>query len=134
MEQKEIIVKLLNRLADTITHSSSEEFEALLAGKAALAIAYRTRATSKQDKASKKSTQRNTKELAVIAVLLRQVGSRAEGLRSLDQAQLNKKELEDLARLMDLPVSRDDDAERLKQKIIEDVIGARLNSEAIRGL
>jgi hypothetical protein len=35
--------------------------------------------------------------------------------------------------LMDLPVLRGDDAERLRQKIVEASIGARLNSQAIRG-
>jgi hypothetical protein len=41
--------------------------------------------------------------------------------------------LEKLARLMQLPIQREDTAERLRLKIVESAIGSRLRSDAIEG-
>lgn len=68
-----------------------------------------------------------------LAENLRNAGSRESALQLLNAALLTKKRLEDLARMMDLPVLREDNAERLRQKIVEESVGARLNSQAIRG-
>lgn len=51
----------------------------------------------------------------------------------LSNAQLTRRELEAIARQLSLPVLKSDTAERLELKIVENCIGAKLSSEAIRG-
>jgi hypothetical protein len=131
MGQKETIAKLLHRLAQMVEHSSMEELEALLEGRASLVVS--TRRVERGDGELKKRRPRSGKDLAKLGVQIRQLESRDAGLNLLLRAHLTKKELEELARLMDLPVLREDDSERLRQKIVEASIGARLNSQAIRG-
>ena len=46
---------------------------------------------------------------------------------------LNRDALESMARYLNLPVQRDDTVERLRAKIVENLIGARLRSDAIQG-
>lgn len=130
MDQREIVVRLLQRLAEAIGRSSPDDLALLISGKAGLVISSDTRKAS--GKPTKKA-QRAPRELNELAAKLRGMVSRSEGLNLLNGAEFSRTDLEELARLMDLPVLRSDDVERLKQKIIEESIGARLNSEAIRG-
>jgi len=53
-----------------------------------------------------------------------------EALRS---ARLSKADLEFIARRVDVPIARHDSISRLEEKILEALVGARLNSKAIRG-
>lgn len=135
MDQKEKIAKLLHRLAQILERSSAAELEALLEGRASLVVSNRSGVGRRGslDGELKKRRPRSGKDLAKLGVQIRQLESRDAGLRLLLRAQLTKNELEELARLMDLPVLREDDSERLRQKIVEACIGARLNSQAIRG-
>ena len=135
MDEKGTIVKLLRLLAETVERSSRGDLEALLDGRASLMISQPHSVSHREGRpdAALSKRGRPTKNLADLVAQLRALGSREEGLNLLREGQLTKKELEALARLMDLPVPRDDDAERLRQKIVEESIGSRLNSEAIRG-
>jgi len=56
-----------------------------------------------------------------------------EDQKLLDDLNLTRTEFEYLARSMDLPVSKQDNADRLREKIIGASIGSRLISHAIRG-
>lgn len=136
MNQKEIIIRLLRGLCETLERASVSDVEDLLSGRAALVISKGdsfSRNSKKRELGSQRREQRSQGRLIEIVVELRQLESREEGLNLLNRAQLTKKDLEELARLMDLPVPREDDAERLRQKIVQQSIGARLNSQAIRG-
>jgi hypothetical protein len=62
---------------------------------------------------------------------LRTLPSREEGHRLIEG--LSKVDLTQLARAMNLPVTKEDNTDRLRQKIIESGIGSRLVSQAIRG-
>lgn len=126
------IATLLRRLADALESSSTEDIDALLTRRAALGIVFPdgTKSPLKRSTAKKIIDGEN---LIQIVERLRQADSRERGLDLLEEAKLNKKELEALARSIDLPVARDDDAEKLRQRILQATIGARLNSQAIRG-
>lgn len=116
----------------TLERSSPADVEALIFGQAELVISNRgNRHQPKRDAAHVQMA--GSPKLEALAAQFRTVASRDEGLDLLTRADLTKKELERLARLMDLPVLREDDAERLRQKIVEQSIGARLNSRAVRG-
>jgi len=135
MNQKEMVARLLHRLAETLERTSMADLEAISEGRATFAVSRDSAAGRGElrDGELKKRRPRSGKDLAKLAAEVRQLESRDAGLRHLTRAQLTKNELEALARLMDLPVLRDDNSERLRQKIVEASIGARLNSQAIRG-
>lgn len=61
------------------------------------------------------------------------LSSREEGLQLLEQLDFRRKELLALAKLRDVHTSKDDSVLRLREKLVERLIGARLNSQAIRG-
>lgn len=61
------------------------------------------------------------------------LSSREEGLQFLEQLDLKRKELLALAKLRDVHTSKDDTVMRLREKLVERLIGSRLNSQAIRG-
>src|SRR5271166_1619345 len=116
MEEKTTVARLLRLLTETIERSSAKDVSALLAGHADLVISSPRSVGSqrewKRQTATSKRGHTKNQELSDLAVRLQQLGSRDEGSRLLQQGQLTRKELESLARLMDLPVSRDDDVER----------------------
>jgi len=64
---------------------------------------------------------------------IRYLPSREAGVSLIERENLDKRSLERIARHLDLPVLREDSSRRLVQKIVEAIIGSRLNSEAIRG-
>jgi len=131
MDHRENLAKLLRRMAATLERASPAQLEALSLGQAELVISDREdRRLAKR--ASARDQRTGSVKLDALAAQFKTLSSRDEGQALLASAGLKKKELERLARLMDLPVLREDDAERLRQKIVEQSIGARLNSQAIR--
>lgn len=64
---------------------------------------------------------------------LEQCKSRDEARAILGELKMSKKELQRVSRELDLPVPRDDDTERLVDRIVESVVGFRLRSMAIQG-
>ena len=64
---------------------------------------------------------------------LRGSESRVDGERLLGSLALTRRELEAAARLLDVRVSKEDDSARLREKIIQASVGARLGSRAVRG-
>jgi len=132
MDHRESLPKLLRQMASTLEHASPADVDALLQGRAELVISGReNRRPVKSESAEDRRA--SSAKLDNLASQLKMLTSRDEGRNLLDRAKLTKKELERLARLMDLPVLREDDAEKLRQRILEHSIGARLNSQAIRG-
>lgn len=124
--------RLLRRLADTIDRSSPSDLELLLQGKATLAIS--SEGTRDRKRAVKRgSNGHGQNALETVADSLRRMESRDAVNSELMAKKWGKEDLEELARFLDLPVLREDNAERLRQKIVEETIGARLNSQAIRG-
>lgn len=59
--------------------------------------------------------------------------SRSEASKLLEDSFATKKALEQIARHLDVVVSKQDKAETLRDRIIEATVGARLRSEAIQG-
>lgn len=64
---------------------------------------------------------------------LEECKSRDEARAVLGELKMSKKELQRVSRELDLPVPRDDDTERLVDRIVESVVGFRLRSMAIQG-
>jgi hypothetical protein len=129
MDEHKALAKLLRRLAECIEGSSANDVDDLLAGRRELRIFTGIRSTARYPK----SQGAQSRDWSVIVERLRALRTRDEGQKLLDELNLTKTELERLARFMDLPVAKQDNAERLRQKVIEASIGSRLISQAIRG-
>jgi hypothetical protein len=139
MNQQKALAKMLHLLAECIDRSSASDLEALLAGQMSLSVLneqleeIRRPSQGRRNPTAVKQVSPTKKQLLAIASQLSDLGSREEGLHLLQSLELNKRDLEQLARTMDLPVPREDDIGRLRDKIVEASIGSRLNSQAIRG-
>jgi hypothetical protein len=138
MDQRRTIARLLRIVAELVERSSTSELEDILGGRAILEISRVPGATTPPREGRRlrdveKRRQPGGRDLDGVIARLRLLPSREAGFALLMESQLTKRELEATARLMDLPVVREDDAEQLRRKIVEEAIGARLNSEAIRG-
>jgi hypothetical protein len=71
--------------------------------------------------------------LLQILTELRQAPSRESGSDILERNDLTRAELTSLARLAQINITKKDDIPRIREKVIESIIGSRLNSLAIRG-
>ncbi|KXG86340.1 hypothetical protein [Agrobacterium bohemicum] len=56
-----------------------------------------------------------------------------QGFAILTSIGMSRLELEQFSRFLDLPILKQDSVSRLQQKIVESLIGSRLNSKAVRG-
>jgi hypothetical protein len=79
------------------------------------------------------SVRFGSEELNEVVAELRDLPSREDGVALLLAWAPSRRELEVLARFLQLPVQRDDTVERLRAKIVESTIGSRLRSDAIQG-
>jgi hypothetical protein len=137
MEQKKAAAKLLRVLAELLERNSSADLEDVIEGRASLVISKGHQTPSRREgirsRDVEKRRQPNGRDLGEVVAQLRHLGSRDDGFALLLALQLTKRELEELARFMDVPVVREDDSAQLRRKIVEESIGSRLNSQAIRG-
>jgi hypothetical protein len=131
MDQRKTLGKLLRHVAQCIENSTADDLDDLLSGHKFLRI------VSPKDHAppNKKALGSSFTEanLPKLASKLQELSTREEGYQALEEANLTRKRLEELARLLQLPVNRGDNIGRLEEKVIESCIGSRLNSEAIQG-
>ncbi|PYV15628.1 MAG: hypothetical protein DMG21_14400 [Acidobacteria bacterium] len=132
MDKRKLLATLLRNLALCIESSSTEDIDALLAGERRLQIGPFAPGQTQPAK-PKPRAPIPTRDWLAIEEKLKTLRSREEGQKLIEELALKRTELEHLARVINLPVSREDNVERLRQKIIESSIGSRLVSHAIRG-
>lgn len=134
MDQRKALAKLLRKLADFVENCSTAELDEFIADeRKRLRIAVDAAGDSAQHKKKSAGRASEARDWATVVAQLRTLMSRDDGQRLLDELNLTRIELERLARFMDLPVLRQDNSERLREKIIATSIGSRLSSQAIRG-
>ncbi len=124
--------KLLRLLAQLIDRLDEQELDSLIEGTAELAVHPKEKQTGRRAVINRRKDFARP-EIEEIGKELRKLRSRELGEQFLQRQQLSRKELEELARYLELPVETKDSVERLKGKVIEGTIGFRLRSEAIRG-
>lgn len=128
---------MLRRLSECIERSSTADLADLLKGSKQFYIAtekmHPNRAPKRSPLPKSKKTVAQSRNWSAIVKKLRGLTTRDAGSRLMESLALSRSELEQLARKMDLPVSKHDNAERLRDKMIEASIGAVLSSRAIRG-
>jgi hypothetical protein len=128
MSKSQELASLLRELARYLEERPEHEVAGLLE---------RARALVGEGRPKKKPfsarSEKGTVFVQELAIQLRSLASREQGDMLLRQKTPNRDGLEALARYLQLPVQRDDTLERLRAKIVENVIGSRLRSEAILG-
>lgn len=131
-EKVEAIAAVLQLVADEIQSWSDDDLQSFLSGRRTLSVragsghprsVRRKKVRTAQDDLSADEVKR---ELSVMA-------TREAGLAYLDQLALNREGLRRLASALDLPATKADTVERLRNRIVEGLIGYRLGSIAVRG-
>jgi len=136
MDQRRTVANLLRIVAELLERNSMADLEDVIGGRANLVISRAPEPAAREGarlRDVEKRRQPDRRDLRAVVAQLRELASRDAGFAVLTTLELSKRELEAMARLMDLPVVREDDSEQLRRKIVEESIGARLNSQAIRG-
>lgn len=122
-------LKVVAKFVSTMT---LEDLEALASGKASLMLTS-SAPSSRQEKMAIGDFESRKLYYDRLQAALRAVDSTQEGFTILSEARPTRSELEQLARSLDLPVMKQDTVRRLEEKVVEALIGSRLNSRAVRG-
>ena len=133
MTDKNRLLRLLRDLMVVIENSSEDELAELKRLSISGIISdIRVKPKGRQPSPERRHKIANS-EAERLLVRLASADSREEARSVLEKRGLSRASLEFLARELDLPVVREDNSERLIQKIVEGAIGTRLNALAIRG-
>lgn len=73
------------------------------------------------------------KRIAEIIQLLQRSKTREEAISIIRNQKLARRDLIEIARFCSAHVTKDDKVSRIEEKLVEAIVGSRLNSEAIRG-
>lgn len=113
-----------------ISSLSDEEFASLLDGSAILKIVPSAAETDHNKLKEKEYTE---EEIRRIIDHLQNALTTEDGISILREATLSRTILEKIVRSLDMPVMKQDSVSRLEEKVIEGLVGSRLNSRAVRG-
>lgn len=128
MESKLIIIKLLENLTEQVDKLSESDLLKIKAETHEITIQIKKRKST----LGNKELLTDEKKRSILKEL-QSHDTREDGLVFLSSNDLNKKELEQLAKSLDILILRQDKIEQIKDKIIEATIGAVLRSNAIQG-
>lgn len=119
--------RLLRSVAKAVDGATEVEIDAL--------ISMLERGAWKSKTPAVKPAKRRTDSKVLRSVLsdLSQAANRDEGQALLAQNELGRTDLEALSRLANVHVTKADTLPSIREKLVENMIGSRLNSEAIRG-
>jgi hypothetical protein len=126
MHSKELIVKLLGEIACEIDKLSLSELEKLESGEYNLSL-----------KVTKNKVSKGNVELPKINIEklhseLKECADRESGHVLLKKYLKNRKQLEVFAKGIDVFVMKQDKVDKIRERIVEGVIGATLRSNAIQ--
>lgn len=118
----------LRRLVDAVERLSEDDLSKL--GDESYSIEIRlTRKRNKEDAI----TPIQEADLENVIEKLTNFPSREDAQQFLDANFSTRKSVELIARKLDIPISRQDKVETLRDKVIETTVGARVRSQAIQG-
>ncbi|SEF52403.1 hypothetical protein [Nitrosomonas ureae] len=125
---KFIFQKVFRRLARAIDRLSEDDLSKLSDDSYNIEIRF-TR------KRNRDETINQVNEIDLVDVINKLIAfpNREEAQRFLDTHYCTRKSVEPIARKLDIPISRQDKLEILRDKIIEATVGARIRSQAIQG-
>ena len=127
---KSATVAVLREISKLISELSSAEIEAVARGEARLSLIFATQSDWPQ---SNHSAYEESASMDDIQAELAVAVSQDEAFAILDRAHLTRANLARLAKAIDIPVMKSDTVIRLQEKLVEALVGSRLNSKAVRG-
>lgn len=128
MDSREIIQKLLSDLSREIASLPEDDLQKLLDADYSLAL----KIVKSKARATRSEEISETEKQDLVADL-EKAQTREDGLQVLEDSLKTRRELESLAKFLDVSVSKQDKVEYIREKIVEATIGARLRSQAIQG-
>ena len=129
IEPQEHIANLLSRMAQAVKRLRESEIEAFLSGDFRIEIVV----GGKGRKPSAHKPTIGESDCRQIADELTRAADRNAGMAILSRRCPSKSDLILLARLLDLPVQKRENVDRITEKVIEATIGFRLRSRAVQG-
>lgn len=123
---------LLRHFARLIERRETGELEKLLDTLEDVGLS-KTRDSSTERKPKSSKSEVGPSKSREIIELLQSAPDRESGASLLRGLSLTKRELTDLARNRSVHVTKEDNLRRIEEKLIEAIIGSKLNSQAIRG-
>ena len=85
------------------------------------------------EKRSNRRVAINPEEVKSLLEQLKEVSTREAAYEILEKLDFTRRDLEAMARDRNVHVTKDDNVRRIKEKLVEVIVGSRLNSAAIRG-
>lgn len=125
--KKQQFAGALRRLVDAVELLSEEDFSKL--GDESYNIEIRLTRKRNKEVATEPTQE---VDLAHIVEKLTNLSSREEAQQFLDANFSSRKSVETIARKLDIPISKQDKVESLRDKVIEATVGARIRSMAIQ--
>jgi hypothetical protein len=122
------VLKIFEKITEAISCLNDADYEKLLDDSFRLEINIRKRV----DRAILHESK-STVNAALVLESLAGFSSREEARLYLDNTLPSKKDLEFVARELDISVLKSDKVKSLREKIVEATVGARIRSNAIQG-
>jgi hypothetical protein len=116
------MIKLLRDLANSLEQMPNEIFEQLLG-----------QSKNPKRKVSQKREKITPAQVASLTRNIAEAKTREEAARILEEANCTRDDLVALSRFNKIHVSKQDNVSDLLSKLVEGLVGSRLNSSAIRG-
>ncbi|KJE36379.1 hypothetical protein UF64_04320 [Thalassospira sp. HJ] len=123
----DLAAEILRRIATLIEEADEAQLKEFLAKipKLKPGKEIRSKKTLKNENASD--------DLGAILNRVISAPNRDVGMDILEKSKLNKNQLTRMAKIQSIYVSKSDNIGRIKEKIVESTVGARLRSNAVRG-
>ena len=129
--QRAVLAHILRKIADAIEKSNAAEWQDFdIELKPRKMEAKPTRGHGSR---SNRGAALSPLDVENLLGQLNNVPSREAAFEILERLSFTRKELEALARPRSVHVTKDDNVQRIKEKLVEAIVGSRLNSLAIRG-
>lgn len=128
--EKSATIAVLRQVSKLISELGPAEIEAVARGEAKLSLIFPAHGDWHR---SNHSAHQENASLDRIQAELAEAASQEEGFAILDRAGLTRADLVNLAKAVDIPVMKSDTVKRLQEKLMEALVGSRLNSKAVRG-
>jgi hypothetical protein len=124
--------QILRRLAKLVERMDFDEMQQLLQTLEGTASSEKSREASLQARQKVSGPQLHLEKDEILN-RLQTSPDREAGSQLLRELRLSKRDLLDLARDRSVHITKEDSLRRIEEKLVEAIIGSKLNSQAIRG-
>ena len=134
--RRAFVTQVLDQLIQALRELSDEDFDKLMTGDLEASIAFvkpSPRHRNRRPAVAPAMAVESDAALEAVHARLTAAGSREEGQRIVEEAFADKERLFAFAKLLDLPVQRNDAAQRIRDKVVTQTVGRRLSGRAVRG-